>query len=746
MPPTTSQRPRQSRLSLGVLLPVTISLVTTAAATLALVLWSAQGVDQRSLEQQTRLARHVIDLELVRVPHEQESVTVWDDSITNLKPVLNTKWVDINLGQWMRDYFGHDEVIIADSGDQPVYTMVDGRQTNLATAGTELETIRPLISQLRRHIAGGALDDYEAGTVAHPPSATDLMTISGVPTVVSVAPIITDSGDYPQARGTEYLHVSMLRLDGDFARQVGDEYLIPGVRFTSTPSVGSGKASVPLSNAAGRFITFFEWDQSTPGQAILSQTLPAIILAFAIAGVIAIVLIDQIRRKSRALEAGRADAAHQAAHDTLTGLPNRVSFEAALTRILAQHPSPDRRVSLLALDLDRFKKINDTLGHRAGDDLLEAVSQRLVELSRPGDTLARLDGDEFGIIHIHAANPGEPVQFAQRVIEALGKPFVIVGGETFVGVSIGIATAESDEADAHELARRADIALYEAKASGRNRAVVFEEPMNQLLQNRSTIEAELRDSLRQTDQLAVAFQPLFGRNGEITGAEALARWNHPRMGPISPAHFIPVAEASGLIEGLGIFVLREACRLGAKWPGRIVAVNISPVQLRNPRFPKTVFNLLAETGMRPSDLELEITEGILLEEASDAADALRVFRSAGIQIALDDFGTGYSSLNYLKRYPVDRIKIDRSFVSQLGLGSVSIAIVQAMVTLAHALKIDVTAEGVETREQLSVLTDLGCNTFQGFLLSPPLTPAALETALRASPSPTDVSAERVAQA
>jgi predicted signal transduction protein with EAL and GGDEF domain len=326
---------------------------------------------------------------------------------------------------------------------------------------------------------------------------------------------------------------------------------------------------------------------------------------------------------------------------------------------------------------------------------------------------------------------------SQRIIEAIGKPFDIFGSEAFVGVSVGIATADGDEADAHELARKADIALYEAKATGRNRAVVFEESMSELLQNRKTIEAELREALRGGDQLSVAFQPLFDRDHIIVGAEALARWHHPRLGQISPAHFIPVAEATGLIEAVGDFVLRQACRMGAKWIGHTIAVNISPAQLRDRQFPTRVFAMLSEAGMRPADLELEITEGILLEEASDAAEALRIFRSAGIRIALDDFGTGYSSLNYLKRYPVDRIKIDRSFVSQLAPGNVSIAIVQAMVTLAHALHIEVTAEGVETREQMQTLEGLGCNVFQGFLLSAPITPEALEARL-SQPEPAQV--------
>ncbi|MBI4922015.1 MAG: EAL domain-containing protein [Devosia nanyangense] len=698
--------------------------------TLGFILWSAQGVDERSLEHEINLARHVISAQLDRIPHDQESVTIWDDSINHLKPALDTHWVDVNLGVWMSDFFGHDEVIVLDASNRPIYAMAEGEMTGLEAARDALPTLNPLISELRRKISGGGLDAYEAGTAPNPPRASDLVVVHGVLSLVSMTPIISDSGDIVQARGTEYIHVSMVHLAAAYAGRLGEEYLIPDASFTEAASGVPDRAMLPLSNRAGRFITFLEWTRTSPGQAMLNQTIPAIAGAFLIAGIIAFLLVDQLWRKSRALEAGRADAEHQARHDRLTGLPNRANFEAELAHVLAERPTRERRISLLMLDLDRFKAVNDTLGHRAGDDLIRAVSQRLRQLVAPGDHLARLGGDEFALIHFHAPGPDDPLALSKRIIEALGKPFDVHGSEAFVGASIGIATAEGGEADSREVARKADIALYEAKATGRNRAVFFEESMSELLQNRHMIEGELREALRRDDQLSVAFQPLYGADHtSMIGAEALARWHNPRLGQVSPAHFISIAESSGLIERLGQFVLRQACELGAKWPGRTIAVNMSPVQLRNPRFPQEVFAVLRETGMRPGDLELEITEGILLEDASIASEALHIFRSSGIRIALDDFGTGYSSLNYLKRYPVDRIKIDRSFVSQLAPGHVSVAIVEAMVRLAHALKIEVTAEGVETEEQVKVLTDLGCNIFQGFLLSPPITAAALEAML-----------------
>ena len=725
--------PRRWHFSIAIFGPVVVCLVLTAVATLAVVLWSARGVDERSLARQNELARHVIASQLSRIPHDQESVTIWDDSITHTKLSFDAKWIDVNLGVWMHDFFGHDEVVILDDKDRPIYDMAGDQQVAITRAESQMPDLKPLVAELRRKISGGGLDAYETGKAATPPRASDLMVVGGIPSLVSVTPIISDTGAIKQSRGSEYLHISIVHLDDDYAKRLGEEYFIPEPRFTRLGASDAGETMLPLTNSAGRFITFFDWRREDPGKAVIDQALPAILGAFAMGGFIAVFLLDRLWRQTRALEAGRADAEHLARHDLLTSLPNRSGFEAALARAITQRPSRDHRVSVLMLDLDRFKQVNDTLGHNAGDDLIQAVGQRITQLIAPSDFLARLGGDEFAILHTHTPGLSQPVQLSQRIIDAIGKPFEIFGSEAFVGVSIGIATADGNEASSRELIRKADIALYEAKTTGRNRAVVFEESMNELLQNRHTIEAELREALRRTDQISVEFQPLFSAHRAIVGAEALARWRHPRLGQVSPAHFIPVAESSGLIGQLGEFVLKQACVTGSKFPGRMMAVNISPAQLRDVRFPARVFAILADTGMRPTDLELEITEGILLEDAGVSTEALRSFRTAGIRIALDDFGTGYSSLNYLKRYPVDRIKIDRSFVSQLGHGNTSVAIVQAMVTLAHALKIDVTAEGVETREQMEVLTRLGCNVFQGFLLSPPIAPALFDAFLRQEP-------------
>jgi diguanylate cyclase (GGDEF)-like protein len=721
------RRLRRWQFSVRVIAPAALLLVLTAGTVLAFVMWSTHGIDQRELERQTELASRAIARQIDEIGRAQESVANWDDAVENVRLGTDKTWLDDNLGVWMHDYYGFAAVAILSSTDEPVYTMFGGEAPSTGWVEAALPTIAPLAAEVRRMLAANAMGAFAGG--APYPRAHDVKLVDGKPAVISIVPIMPQTGRVVQTPGTEYLHVAVDLLDATFAQAMTDDYQFENAQFTHAPTRAADRASYPVFDRAGRLITFFEWTPSRPGVQLLNQTGPVLAIAFLVAGVLIVALVNRLWASSSALDAERVAIKHQANHDALTGLPNRAQFDTQLARDLAERRNR-RPVALLMMDLDRFKHINDTLGHHAGDDLICAVGQRLKELIGPADILARLGGDEFAIIHLCRENPRSALQLANTIVEAVAKPFDVAGSEAFVSTSIGLAVSGADEDDARELTRKADIALYEAKAKGRGQVAEYTEAMNVLLQDRHMIEAELRDALKH-NQLTVAFQPLYsGRSGDIAGAEALARWEHPKFGQISPARFIPIAESSGLIEALGEFVLREACNFGARWPGRRIAVNISPAQLRNPRFPERVFDLMVETAMRPSDLELEITEGILLDNEGPTLDAITTFREAGIRIALDDFGTGYSSLNYLKRYPVDSIKIDRSFVAQLVPKSPSAAIVQAMVTLAHALNIEVTAEGVETHEQMTILKGMGCNLFQGFLLAPPAPEDVVEAKFR----------------
>jgi len=711
--------------SLVVLGTVLVVFAATAALLGFFVFWSGAQVDKVGIDRQATRVVSALSQQLQQISHDQESVAVWDDTLSAVSR-RDFTWLNHNVGRQMASYFGHDASYIVEADDGPIYAAIVGKRVDTGAYGEISGLVAPMLDELRVKTRLGYADI--------PPSISDFVVIGGAPSMVGVFPIVSANGEGDRRPGEEPVLVSVVKLDLIYELGMIDRYMLEAGRFTTNPS-DNGLSVFPVTNRSGRIVAFYEWQPYLPGTELLGHTGPAFVIGFGVLGLIVALLLHRLWRSSRALESKHIDAERQATEDPLTHLPNRLSFERQFDCIIREPGASRQLPTLLMLDLDRFKQVNDTLGHHAGDDLIRAVGERLRHVVGPGAILARIGGDEFAILCLESLSEPEVMELCRTVIEAIGRPFRIGGNEAFVGVSMGVVMARAQDRSRQELTRRADIALYEAKSSGRNRAAIYVESMNELVQTRHSIEAELREALKAGDQLWVAFQPLFGRReGEIVGAEALVRWTHPRRGAIAPMNFVPIAESSGLIEALGAFVLRRACQMGARWPGHTIAVNISPAQLRNPTFAEHIFATLAETGMRPQDLEIEITESILLDDELAASDAIRSFRCAGIKIALDDFGTGYSSLNYLKRYPVDRIKIDRSFISQLSSSGASIAIVQALVTLAHALDIEVTAEGVETDEQYRVLASMGCNTFQGYRFSMPLEPDALE-ALLAPPAP-----------
>ena len=412
--------------------------------------------------------------------------------------------------------------------------------------------------------------------------------------------------------------------------------------------------------------------------------------------------------------------AHMARHDALTGLPNRVllreRIEDALTRVTRHNET----LAVLCLDLDHFKTVNDTLGHSVGDGLLKAVSDRIKAQLGPRDTVARLGGDEFAVLQVGAEQPRSATRLAQQLVATMRDAFVLNAHRLHVGVSIGIALAPSDGLDPDRLLKCADLALYRAKGEGRDTFCFFETAMDSEMQARRATELAIREALAK-DEFTLFYQPFFDiARGDVIGFEALLRWKHPTRGIVSPGEFIAVAEETGLIVPLGEWVIREACREAAQLPGTSrVAVNVSAAQFRSPNFVQFVVTTLAETGLSPARLELEITETLLMHSNDAVLEALHLLRGLGIRIALDDFGTGYSSLGYVRSFPFDKIKIDRSFVNELGKSPDCAAIVRAIVSLGAGLRIPTTAEGVETAAQLDFVRACGCSEAQGYLLGRP---------------------------
>ena len=418
-------------------------------------------------------------------------------------------------------------------------------------------------------------------------------------------------------------------------------------------------------------------------------------------------------------ERRRADEkiAHLAHYDALTDLPNRVLFRERIEHEL-QRTSRGSQFALLYIDVDEFKGINDSLGHHVGDELLKAVAARIRSCIRDTDHVARLGGDEFAVIQTDVANTQDVVEFVMRIHDAIRQPYECLGHHLTTDASIGVAMAPQDGTDLDQLIKNADLAMYGAKSDGRRTYRFFEPAMDARAKARLTLERDLRQALVDGG-FEIHYQPLVDlKRDEVTGCEALLRWRHPERGMISPADFIPVAEDTGLIVELGEWVLRTACAEAATWPECIrVSVNVSPVQLKCPTLALKIAGALAASGLAANRLELEITEAVLIRDDETALAILHQLRAIGIRIALDDFGTGYSSLSYLKRFPFDKIKIDRCFVSDIAEIGGSSVIVQAVVNIAAAGNMTTTAEGVETREQMEMLRALGCTEMQGYLFS-----------------------------
>jgi diguanylate cyclase (GGDEF)-like protein len=404
----------------------------------------------------------------------------------------------------------------------------------------------------------------------------------------------------------------------------------------------------------------------------------------------------------------------------LTGLPNRAVFTDHLARQVERAAAGDAPVAVLCIDLDGFKAVNDIHGHRAADELLAGVALRLRAVVRGNELVARLGGDEFAIVQQGGSQPTHAGLLSERVIAALEAPFQVAGQSARISASIGVAMFPTDAANPTDLIKNADMALYRAKAEGRGLTRFYEAAMDEALRQRRQLEADLRQAIG-NGELAVHYQPLAElESGAILGFEALLRWRHPQLGPISPEVFIGLAEESGLIIRLGEWVLREACAEAARWkPPLKLAVNLSPLQFLHDDLVGSVERVLAETGLESSRLDLEVTEGLLIKDAEGALATLERLKALGVRISMDDFGTGYSSLSYFRMFPFDKIKIDRSFVADMIANPQARAIIRSVIGLGRGLGVPVVAEGVETPEQLEALREEGCDQVQGYLIARP---------------------------
>jgi diguanylate cyclase (GGDEF)-like protein len=639
---------------------------------------------------------------------------------------LSSEQLQQRLGRWLKGLQDHDYAIVIDSaGNQSSTPITDGAPNWTATAFPQLS---PLI-------------DYARGRSAAPPQrVVRLVPETGEPTgtepaayiqsvtnriaIVAAIPLVA-AGDAAAQRSPVFISVMFLDEELD---EIGGRLSLANLRDASRSTVDPGDHVFPLVDNRGNVIARFAWSPQRPGAQVLESVFPFIGIAMAGFAVLAGLVLRYMRFTAATIVAGENRLRYLALHDPLCGLPNRIFFGERLEAIIAEVRRGASPAAVFYIDLDHFKDVNDTLGHPVGDELLRNVTLRLSRTLRGNDLVARLGGDEFAVITSASSDHSALQGMAGRLISTLCAPYDVHGHTIVIGASIGIAVIDHrSEGGAADVMRYADMALYRAKNEGRNRACIYDAVMDANVSQRKLVEQDLREAIEQ-DGLHVLYQPIVNASGEtVIGVEALARWQHPSRGLVSPTEFIPIAEHSGLIIELGARVLRRACIEGKSWPGMTVSVNVSPLQFRQLDFVSVVERVLNETDFDPTCLELELTESTLLGNVDIAESAMRRLKALGVRLALDDFGTGYSSLLYLRRFPFDKLKIDRSFVNSIERAADAAAIVHAIVSLGRGLGMKVTAEGVETAEQHLFLRAAGVHCMQGFRFGTPCTAAEITT-------------------
>ena len=719
--------------------------VLTLGAT-GIVMFASQA-DKAAIERQMRTTEHVLSDSIDALAHQQTTIARSPMLTVKLaEPQLDDAWLDANIGRGMYDLFDHELVAVLDAHDRPVYLSVLGEYVDSSEYAAVAEYLQPLVDGARGRLSGpGGIHSRRLGrplaagsTVRTSPELvheSDAMRVLTRPAAASA--MLIRSHNSPRIRSGGNLLVSLRFLDGDYLKEIAERDLIDDLRFWPTDERGPGEQSLAFRNSYGDLVGYYIWKPVLPGARIVEKIAPiAILVVAALIG--AMLLLGRTVWQSgsrmamlvQKLQQSEAAAQQLAYHDTLTKLPNRALLNQRLDQALAR---ADRGAgcTVLAVDLDRFKHVNDTFGHHAGDALIREIARRFAEITRTGDTVARVGGDEFIILLEGVTERREIDAFCDRLRQVAMQPVTVPGGESFVGVSIGIAIAPRDGVERFQILRKADVALYRAKAEGRNCARLFTGAMDEEIRFRSAIEEDLRAALACGTELRVCYQPELRLADEaIVGLEALVRWEHPTRGLIMPDAFIPVAEETGLIDAVGEWVLAQACQIAQRWPDLFVAVNLSPKQIKSDQFVARTIGIVRDAGCDPSQIELEVTETALITDSVVTMTRLEQLRAAGFRIALDDFGTGYSSLTWLKKFKVDKIKIDRSFTQSIGHSRDVEAIVGSVITLGHAMGLAVTGEGVETHVEREFLRKAGCDQVQGYLISRPVPEDRLPALLR----------------
>jgi diguanylate cyclase (GGDEF)-like protein len=721
-----------------------IALVVFGTLLVAIVAYAGWSANRTAVVRERQLVENALDQSVSRVLDQQKAIAWWDDAVMAVNSSRpDIEWLETNFGVYFHETYGHDEVIIVDGQNNPIYANVGGELSDAVAAYANHSAVLDQIVAEARHGADGHLRRRDTAFVESQGNysallgasfgrwAGHIMMVDGEPAVVAALSIVPNL-DANLLHGEPHLLLSVVKIDQAFMGEVGGSLLMPDLSISEGASDANGVTTERFSADDGAPVGNVSWTPRRPGQSLLIFILPLVALGVFATGWLTWLMIGRLKTASGELADREELSRHQAQHDALSGLPNRHHFVERLQESLDGliQSRNNGRVVVAYIDVDRFKDINDTMGHAAGDTLIMAVAKRLQGALAPEDFLSRFGGDEFAVLR-RASGSAAADDLAERLRGAFEESFDVYGQHVRMTASIGIAMAPDHGASPQELMRHADIALYQGKNQGRDRAMLFCAEMAAEVEQRRDVELELHAAL-EANELQLHYQPLIscGEN-RVTGVEALLRWKHPTKGDISPAVFVPIAEEAGMMPALGAFVLERAIEEAKRWPDLDVAINLSPVQFRHVDLVEMLEVLIAKHEVDPSRIVLEVTEGVLMESTERNRQILDAVRALGFKIALDDFGTGYSSLRYLVDFKFDKIKIDRAFVTGIHERKRSMTIIQSVVTLGRGLGMDIVAEGVETEAEASVMRLVGVTELQGFFFSPAV-PADRVEALVAS--------------
>jgi len=718
-----------------------LALIALSGALVAAFNHSTRVADDLARDDERILAQRYLDRTMASIVGAEKVQLTWDDAMRHAVLTDDATWSNYFLGQFFWQNFHSDLLFVVRPDGSLVRAWKEGRP--LANPGYQQlrwnvealldradRTNATLGESFTRHKLGDTTWPYDAGGRPLTRWAGSTILHDGHPAFLTVASIVPDK-QFDLLRAEPNYVVTVRYIDRSMLAQMNADLLLPNLSFSDTLYNGGGEGAnaVPLATLEGVRFGWLKWTPKTPGPTIVRRTAPllaAYLLFFLGVMVGGAIIVRRTRRTTRELLASEAQAQHNALHDAMSGLPNRTHYMQRLRGELAACAKGREagNVFVAYIDIDSFKVVNDTLGHHVGDELVRQVAMRLRRALPGTDFLSRFGGDEFVLMRRAEGGRASADKLGLQIMNLMRDPFEISGNSLDVTCSCGISWGPEQSEDPGELLRRADIALYRAKQRGRARYRCFTRDMDASVKLRREMEMELRRAIAR-DELSVAFQPIveigdakggaMSGMGQIQGFEALLRWSHPERGDIRPGLFVPIAEQAGLMIPLGNWMLRRVFNECRQWPACDISVNLSPLQIMAGDFLPTMAGIVAETGIDPTRVVLEVTEGVMLDRSDHVVTVLRELNRMGFRIALDDFGIGYSSLSYLRSFQFDRIKIDRSFVQNIESDTDAQSILCAIVSLGHTLRMKVVAEGVETEAQRRLVQAAGCELVQGHL-------------------------------